>query len=71
MTPEQTKGELFLHPNHWLFHQLAHPRCDSGCGLEIFPMTSVEMEDLGNGQVMFWHKECWDKRNEPEGGQAV
>jgi len=42
------KGKLILHPNHWLFEQLAYPRCDSGCGQEIFPLTSVEMEVLPN-----------------------
>ena len=34
-------------------------------------INNIEIEDLENGQVMFWHKECWNKRNEPEGGQAI
>jgi len=63
------KGKLILHPNHWLFEQLAYPRCDSGCGQEIFPLTSVEMEVLPNGQIMFWHAECFANRNELKGRQ--
>ncbi len=63
----EPKGILILHPNHWLFHQLEHPKCDSGCGQEIFPLTPVEIEDLENGQVMFWHASCWERRNDPTG----
>ena len=67
----EPKGILILHPALWPKMGWTHPRCDSGCGQEIFPLTPVEIEDLENGQVMFWHKECWNKRNEPEGGQAI
>jgi len=59
-------GDLLLHPTMWPRMNWKHPRCDSGCGLEIFPMTPVEIEELPNGQVMFWHAECWAKRNDKE-----
>jgi hypothetical protein len=59
-------GDLLLHPTHWLFVQLKHPGCKGGCGEEIFPMTPVEIEELPNGQMMFWHKECWEKAHEPD-----
>ena len=64
-------GIMILHPALWPKMGWTHLRCDSGCGLEIFPLTPVEIEDLENGQVMFWHKECFDKRNDPEKGTVI
>ncbi len=66
-TAAEPQGILILHPALWPKMGWTHPRCDSGCGLEIFPLTPVEIEDLENGQVMFWHQECWLHRNDPEG----
>jgi len=62
----EPKGILILHPALWPKMGWTHPRCDSGCGLEIFPLTPVELEILPNGQILYWHAQCWEDRQKGE-----
>lgn len=61
MTATEKMGDLFLHPQHWLFKQFEHPACPE-CQQEIFPLTPVEMEELADGRIMFRHAECAKKQ---------
>lgn len=50
-------AEIVLHPNHWLFQQVAHPVCPE-CGAEIVPGTPVDIEEEGPNRFRFRHKGC-------------